>query len=149
MYQEAVSTRYGIEFCCENAIDQDKWAIKKELLDLKMISDPDACQRVPEDCCPPCNVEATLVVIEAIQCPAPLNVDAQLLVGDPPQNCNQIQFHLGPFGIPEDISYTSCEGEFIELTLSGNEPIHIACVDMNQPINTPPTTEVTDLGSCG
>lgn len=78
MYQEAISTRYGIEFCCENAINQDKWVIKKELLDLKMITDLDACKAAPSDCCPPCNVESELVLYSPVLCPAPTNVDAQL-----------------------------------------------------------------------
>jgi hypothetical protein len=145
MYQEAVSRRYGIEFCCEHVINQNKWAVKKELLDLKMITDPDACREMPLDCCPPCNVEAILRVIETITCPGPFNVDAIMMI--PPNNCTQISFHWGGFN-PENIQYTNCAGQVIDITLSGNVPEVIDCVDTSQPIIAPPSTIQTVLGSC-
>ena len=62
MYQEVASIRYGIEFCCENALNQDKWAIKKELLDLKAIYDPEACIIEDNLCCAPCNITAVITL---------------------------------------------------------------------------------------
>lgn len=59
LYQEVVSERYGIEFCCE--IDLRKYKIKHEDLKLRLITDPDACLRVSEDCCAPCNVTAIII----------------------------------------------------------------------------------------
>lgn len=56
MYQEVASIRYGIQFCCER--DYDKWVIKKQLLDLKAIEDPEAC--VPPPCQAPCNLTAEI-----------------------------------------------------------------------------------------
>lgn len=67
VYQEIASIRYGIEFCCENEIELDRWAIKKELLDLKAIYDENACIIEENQCCPPCNLTAEIV----IQCDPP------------------------------------------------------------------------------
>lgn len=60
IYQEAMSVRYGIQFCCET--DAEKWTIKKELLDLKALYDPEACipTNSPGLCCPPCNLTAVI-----------------------------------------------------------------------------------------
>lgn len=60
MYQEVVSLRYGIEFCCNE--DAKKWIIKKEMLDLKALIDPEACLPVDQQCCPPCNLEAEIII---------------------------------------------------------------------------------------
>jgi photosystem II stability/assembly factor-like uncharacterized protein len=38
MYEEVLAKRYGLENCC--TIDAQKWTIKKELLDLKVLLDP-------------------------------------------------------------------------------------------------------------
>jgi hypothetical protein len=47
-YQEVISKRYGISFCCEN--DLDKWDVKKELLYLEAKKDPNICETI-------CNTE--------------------------------------------------------------------------------------------
>ena len=60
LYQEVASIRYGIEFCCNE--DAQKWAIKKELLDLKVLYDPEACVSDENLCCPPCNLTAEIVI---------------------------------------------------------------------------------------
>ena len=49
MFQHAASRRYGIDFCCMD--DANKWIIKKELLDLKMITDSTLCLST----IPPCS----------------------------------------------------------------------------------------------
>lgn len=54
LYQEVIKKRYGIDFCCEN--DTDKWDIKKELLDLAAITDPNICETI----CPTDVVECSI-----------------------------------------------------------------------------------------
>ncbi len=78
IYQRMASVRFGLNFCCEP--DERKWTIKKELLDLKMLEDPDACIAIPVECCPPCNVTATLTVYQVRTCDPPTNVTAQLII---------------------------------------------------------------------
>ena len=55
-YQEVVSKRYGIEFCCKD--ERRKWHIKHELLKLDMIHDPNVCPNPTPGCCVPTNVSA-------------------------------------------------------------------------------------------
>lgn len=78
MFQHVASRRYGLKFCCET--DMNKWWIKKQLLDLKSIFDPDACLETPLDCCPPCDVVAQLLVIQTRGCLAPDSVSAILQI---------------------------------------------------------------------
>jgi len=73
MYQEVISERYGIEFCCE--IDAMKYEIKHEDLKLRLITDPNACIAVPIDCCPPCNVTAVIIR----ECPEPEYVFGRII----------------------------------------------------------------------
>lgn len=44
VYQYMATERFGLEFCCET--DLRKWSIKKELLDIALITDPDICKSV-------------------------------------------------------------------------------------------------------
>jgi len=151
MYQEMASVRFGIEFCCENEINRNKWMIKKEALDLKMLIDPDACRETPVDCCPPCNVESgPIEVIQTLQCPAPTNVDSEgILLGDPPMNCQQIEFIAGPQPDVQTLRYTSCAGILVSTTLHPGAPAIVDCVDMAQPIVADPAITQVSLGSCG
>lgn len=77
VFQQIASRRYGLKFCCQT--DLNKWWIKNELLSLKSIFDPNACVPTPVDCCPPCNVQATITVIETRSCPAPQNASAVIV----------------------------------------------------------------------
>ncbi len=69
VFQQVASRRYGLKFCCQT--DLDKWWIKKQLLALKSIYDPNACIPAPIDCCPPCDVTAIITVIPIRGCLAP------------------------------------------------------------------------------
>jgi hypothetical protein len=73
-YQEVASTKYGIEFCCKE--DSDKWLIKKELLNLKLITNPEACLTITNNCCPPCNVIAEII----LPCDPPSFVIGNLII---------------------------------------------------------------------
>jgi hypothetical protein len=78
LYQEVITKRYGIEFCC--SLDFDALDIKKQLMDFKMITDPEACTRI--ECRPPCNVEAELLTFNPTACPPPFDIQAVLVIGD-------------------------------------------------------------------
>jgi hypothetical protein len=83
--------RYGIQTCCE--YDLDKIEIKKDLMDLGALYDPDLCtpgQPVPFGCCPqPCDVEADLQIPMFMNCPAPTDVIATItgVPINPPELC--------------------------------------------------------------
>lgn len=67
--------RYGISTCCDE--DLQKYQIKKDLLDLDMINDPNACKKAP--CCPPKCLVVELKVYNPFSCPPPTEVEAVLL----------------------------------------------------------------------
>jgi len=77
--------RYGIETCCE--YDLDKIDIKNQLIDLGELYDPELCvdgTPVDEECClQPCNAVATLIIPQALSCPAPVDVITDLTIPDP------------------------------------------------------------------
>jgi hypothetical protein len=76
MYDNLLARRYGIDSCCE--ADEQKWTLKKELLDLKALYDPSLCKSSLVDCCPPCRIVAEIEVFAPIQCAPPTNVTVQL-----------------------------------------------------------------------
>jgi hypothetical protein len=60
MYDQMITTRYGLTPCCDE--DAQKWEIKKALLDLNAIYDPELCKCViPPKCCPPSHVQAFII----------------------------------------------------------------------------------------
>jgi hypothetical protein len=84
VYDEMVIKRYGITMCCNKPID--KWDIKKQLLDLRALYDPELCKNSINKCCPPCAIVATIITYPLpITCPPPTNVVAVLTV--PPIAC--------------------------------------------------------------
>jgi hypothetical protein len=73
-YDEMVSIRYGISICCDH--DVDKWEIKKELLELSGIYDPDLCKTVT--CTTnnaPCNVTASISTYQVVPYNPPSDPD--------------------------------------------------------------------------
>lgn len=77
LYQEVITKRYGIKFCC--SLDLDALDIKKQLMDFKMITDPDVCKPAA-NCCPPCNVTAELLTFTPLSCLAPIDVQPFFLM---------------------------------------------------------------------
>lgn len=75
VFQQVSSRRYGITFCCEALRSFDEWTIKKEMIDLNMLQDPDMCVNGPNPCCPPRCVTA---VIQNL-CAVPENVIGRIL----------------------------------------------------------------------
>lgn len=132
-YDQMLITRYGITMCCNEPIE--KWDIKKQLLDLRAIYDPDLCKNTFETCCPPCAVVATLTVynptpvcqpptgviatlnIPVPVCPAPTNVQAGIII-NPTQPCVCYMITLTP-GVPCTFDYVNCDGVPQTTTLFG------------------------------
>jgi len=84
LYDQMLITRYGITMCCNDPIE--KWAVKKQLLDLRAIYDPELCKNTFDKCCPPCAMFATITIFRPVSaCPAPTNMVAILDV--PPVQC--------------------------------------------------------------
>ena len=96
LYDQMLITRYGITMCCNDPIE--KWAVKKQLLDLRAIYDPELCKNTFDKCCPPCAMFATITIFRPVstclpptnmvavldvppnQCPAPTNMQASLVL---------------------------------------------------------------------
>ena len=50
MYKKALESRYGISNCCPE--EDEKWLIKKELIELQALTDPDyPCDHLPDCSC--------------------------------------------------------------------------------------------------
>lgn len=79
-YRKMINKRYGVESCEEDMYI--KYLVKKHLLDLDLLKDPNACKTA--ECCAPCSVTASLVVSYPISCPAPTDVTTEFTV---PVNC--------------------------------------------------------------
>lgn len=65
VYDEMVSIRYGVNICCDH--DVDKWDIKKQLLELNALYNPELCTSSNPECKEVCNLTATLTVSGPIE----------------------------------------------------------------------------------
>lgn len=117
MYDEMVAKRYGITICCDH--DPDTWIIKKQILDLKAIYDPDLCKCFLQQCCPPTCVEATIQVFNPVTCTAPNAVSASLL---PVCTCYQI---TAPEGNPCRVRYVDCNGVNSSVTIPSGATVAV------------------------
>jgi hypothetical protein len=119
--------RYGIQTCCE--YDLDKIEIKKDLMDLGALYDPDMCiagQPVPFGCCPqPCNVVVNVQIPMFTNCPEPTDVTATITgtIPAPPIPCLP----------PEPVS------NFIFNTANASLVIESPCLQSFYEINIPAT----------
>lgn len=144
VYDQMLITRYGITMCCNDPIE--KWLVKKQLLDLRAIYDPELCKNLFDKCCPPCAITATLNVYYPVipSCPAPTNMIAILEV--PPTQCPaptgvQVSIVMNPtmqcvcylitsLNPPTicDFNYTDCLGINSVVSVSG--PTYICSITM-------------------
>jgi hypothetical protein len=149
LYQEAITRRYGIEFCC--SLDFDSLDIKKQLMDFKMITDPEACSRI--ECCPPCNVEAEILAFNPILCLAPTDVQSFFFV--PPRtvspDCRTVRMSLSKDCFEDNVTFTgfNCAGEPITVILNAGNTNQNVCVDVALPWSVSPggcieATAITD-----
>jgi len=153
LFQKATTRRYGIDFCC--AVDLDKFTIKKQLLDLKMITDPDACKTIVDECCPPCGTIVELHVFDTIDCPAPTGTSAILV--PPPvvegKDCRLVVFRAtsGPGidpSIPQTFTGTTCLGAEIIVSLLPGAPSQTECIDVSSPFIKDPNLSAQVIGTC-
>lgn len=52
VYNQMIINRYGVTVCCDNDLDQ--WAIKKQVLDFELLTDPDLCKSTLNPFVPSC-----------------------------------------------------------------------------------------------
>jgi hypothetical protein len=138
--------RYGIETCCE--YDLDKIDIKNMLLDLGDIYDPDLCipgQPVPNGCClQPCNV-STMLTLQVVPCPEPINVAVVLeipvqciaptnpIVTILAKNCLNVIIS-GNDKTPGSFQGTDCSGNSVVYTgIDITDTIGPICIDFDLP----------------
>lgn len=149
LFQQAASKRYGIEFCC--TIDLDKLDIKKQLMDFKRITDPEACATITSQCCAPCNVTASIIVFDPDSCPAPSNVSAVLV--PPPlvvgKDCRQVRFFVKEGGgkTPATFQGVTCDGSEIIISLDIGQ-VATECIDVSQPFTASQYMGGTVVGTC-
>lgn len=149
MFQHAASRRYGIEFCCNQ--DLNKWAIKMELLDLRMIYDPTACVAAEASpCCPPCNVTAILVTFNPMTCPAPRNVTATMQNTGPTPIPNCISGYAVNTNdkITRTVEAFLCDGTPITIVIGPNQQSPIYCINLDLPITADGPVETVAVGIC-
>lgn len=166
-YDQMAIARYGITLCCNEPIE--KWDIKKQLLDLRAIYDPELCK--PVECCPPCAVVASIKVYYPVLpiCPPPTNVIAVLNIPvpvcSPPTNvqagiiinptqpciCYLITVNIGAscnfeytncFGVPQNVLALPGINYICSITLPTT-----TCLPGNYTIQTTPGDCL--LGTCG
>lgn len=107
IYTQVKQRRYGISPCCEE--DFQKWMIKKQLLDLRAIWDPELCVTCPPiTCCTPCLPLDPPTPPTPTGCPPPSDVTATLEIITP---------------CPPDTGPTSATITFNNSSSSGFHPI--------------------------
>lgn len=102
LYQRAASRRYGIEFCCGS--DFDDLDIKKQLMDFKALTDPEAC--IPELICPE---------------PDPIIPIPPVVV------CVEINFANPTNPVSQNVSYENCSGGIVNTSLARGQQL-TACI---------------------
>lgn len=82
IYTQVKQRRYGISPCCQEEFQ--KWTIKKKLLDLRAIWDPELCVTCPPiTCCTPCPIPDPPVPPTPTGCPAPTDITAVIEIITP------------------------------------------------------------------
>jgi hypothetical protein len=147
MFQKAASKRYGIEFCC--SFDVDELNIKKQLMDFKMITDPDACKTITNECCPPCQLTGEICAFDPRSCNPPEDLTGELIVPAVTviPNCVTLSFNV-PKSNPDEsyiITGTDCCGNAITLKVSYPHTV-TACFDLNFPYTYDPFINPPTVG---
>jgi len=159
VYNQMLVARYGITVCCDD--DLTKWDIKKQMLDLDMLKDPNLCKSTL-CCCPaPCLIDAVIALLPFCgapnivsvvlnqPCPAPVLIGVDIDVEVIPALCYCWKVDYATEG-PLTIVYIDCccvvQTQIIDLAGEGSIPICsiTAPVSYNNDI-----TSVTNQGLCG
>lgn len=96
VYDSMLIVRYGVTMCCNDPIQ--KWDIKKQLLDLMALYDPELCKNTYDTCCPPCAMVSEIVIYEALPCEAPTDMESGIEI--PPEDCPAPEDMEGSITIP-------------------------------------------------
>ena len=95
VYNDMIGVRYGIANCCDEK-DTDKWDIKKQLLDMKAMFDPEMCQSACFCNCP-CPTDVTVLLerfYPPMPCTPPSDVETSIQI--PPGECPEPEnLHVG------------------------------------------------------
>lgn len=78
VYDAMIIKRYGITMCCNQPIE--KWDIKKQLLDLMALYDPELCKNTFCICLPPCALVSEIVIYDPRTCDPPTDMESELEV---------------------------------------------------------------------
>jgi len=150
LFQQVASKRYGIQFCCSQ--DFSGLDIKKQLLDLKMITDPEACVTLSSACCPPCNVTAELITFTPATCPVPILVSAifvppPIIVG---KDCRSalVNYRASKEPGPGTLQYVDCNGADAIVILNDGDPPETICIDVSQPFTANANIDGGVTGIC-
>lgn len=88
VYARLNEQKYGVESCIED--NYDKWLLKKQLLELNLIYNPDLCK--PILCCAPECVTTELIIFNQVNPTAPINLSVDIDPGYtpalPPEDVN-------------------------------------------------------------
>jgi hypothetical protein len=159
IYNEMLVARYGITMCCEE--DVNKWDIKKQMLDLDMLKDPNLCKSTL-CCCPaPCFIEAFVTVLPFcgapnivsvildLPCPTPVLIDVEIEVLIEPAVCYCWSVGYDIAQPPLVISYIDCccvpQTQVIDVSGEGSIPI----CSTTAPVSFGDPIVVTNQGLCG
>ena len=116
VYNAMLVRRYGITVCCEE--DLNTWDIKKQLMDLDILKDPNMCKSTLCDCPAPCLVDVMLellpvcanpIVVSVIPskpCDAPEVTSVKIDVHITSPNCNC--YTITPIEGPILVKYIDC-----------------------------------------
>lgn len=146
VYDEMIKKRYGVKMCCDLSVN--KWDIKKQLLDLKALFDPELCKPI---CCeaPTCS-KAEINIFQPVPfvCPAPTRaIGIITLPPDPPIcSCWTIQAQKASF--PFDVRGTSCSGQPFTITINNNPATWHVCSRVT-PSTSEPSVVFINVGACG
>jgi len=77
VYRELLVKKYGVTPCCDE--DDHKWDLKKSILELNALYDPEACKSSIQKCCPPTCLDVQLVVFRPVSCAPPDDLVVTLL----------------------------------------------------------------------
>lgn len=159
VFDEMAIDRYGITICCDH--DVDKWDLKKRILDMKAIYDPDLCKNLITPCCPPTCVEVELEVYQTMPCMPATNVEIELEV---PADCLPPEYTSGtivieqpaclcyevvaPGGLPTTITYTSCQGIVSNISLPPRTA-QLLCSQVVPTATNGGTISLMNLSDCG
>ena len=133
VYNAMLVKRYGITVCCEE--DLNTWDIKKQLMDLDILKDPNMCKSTLCDCKAPCLVDVVfqllpvcgnpiiVSVIPNLPCEAPVVTTIEIEVPVTPADCNC--YTITPLEQPIQIQYLDCCCVLQQVLIDSLDPVNV------------------------